>query len=487
MIRHFATAVAIALALLLLWAPLPFGSVTRPGALLVQGLSFALFALAAFTARRRDLRVVMAPVGALAAVALFGALQSLSWPRFLVAAVSPLHAALAAEGAFVPLSLAPEASLRTALLWAAAACALAAAAVAARRRDRRRWLGAAVVAAALFQVVYGAGRWLARATSIWSVPVPGDPSRLRGTFVNPDHLALYLEIALALVFAWGWWSFRRARYEPSSDHRLLLTVPPLAVWLTLFVGLAFTGSRGGLLAAVVAVVGQGALIAAAERRGRRGRLLPVGALAALAGLGVVALVGFQEGFGRLASTSAYEVTWNHRVQVYGATWELWQRSPLLGVGLGAFRDALPLNQPDGLRGSWWHAHSDWLELLATTGALGLLLLLLGLAALLAHLTRGWLADRRSEDRAAVLAALGAMVSLAIHEAVDFGLTMPASFLTLAALAGVAAVAAGTGEVQALDGTLVSAPAALPAPEPSRHQKSPPPRSGGGRRRRRARH
>lgn len=486
MIRHFATAIAAALALLLLWAPLPFGSVTRREALLVQSVSFALFALAAVTARRRDLRAVLAPAGALVAIALLGSLQSLSWPGFLLAAVAPLQASLSPERAFVPLSLAPEASLRTALLWAAAACALAAAAVAARRRDRRRWLGAAVVAAALFQVLYGSGRWLARATSIWQVPVPGDPSRLRGTFVNPDHLALYLEIALALVFAWGWWSVRRARYEISSDRRLLLIAPPVAVWLTLFVGLAFTGSRGGLMAAVVAVAGQGVLIAAAERPGRRRRLAPVGALAALAGLGVVALVGFQEGFGRLAATSAYEVTWNHRVQVYGATWNLWQRSPWLGVGLGAFRDALPLNQPDGLRGSWWHAHNDWLELLATTGLLGMLVLLLGLAVLLSHLARGWLSDRRSEDRATALAALGAMLSVAIHEAVDFGLTMPASFLTLAALAGVAAVASGTEEAEALDGTLVSAPAAVPAPEPSRHQKSLPPRAGEGRHPRHAR-
>lgn len=482
-IRHFGTGVAVVLALLLLWAPLPFGSVTRWGAAVVQAVAFAALAFAALTARARDLRAVAAPAAGLTAVAVLGALQSLPWPRAVAAALSPRHAGLMAAVAGpdgpVPLSLAPDASLRTALTWAAVAAVLVASAVASRRRDRRRWLGAAVLAAALFQVLYGAGPWIARSTEIWSVAVPGDPTRLRGTFVNPDHLALYLEIALAIAFAWGWWAVRRARLDLSAERRLLLAAPPVLVWLTLFVGLAFTGSRGGLAAAVFAAVAQGLLLAGAARR--RG-LAPVGALTALAGLGVVAAVGLQEGFGRLAATSVYEVTWNARRQVYAATWDLWQGFPWLGTGLGAFRDSLALTQPANLPGSWWHAHSDWLELLATAGLLGAAAFLLGLVPLAARLAKGWTADRRSEDRAAILAALGALVSLAIHESIDFGLTMPASAVTLAALVGAAAMACGTEGTSlsaGLNGTGAEAP-----PEPPALPK--PPRSPGGGRRRRKR-
>jgi len=482
-IRHFGTGVAVVLALLLLWAPLPFGSVTRWGAAVVQAVAFAALAFAALTARARDLRAVAAPAAGLAAVAVLGALQSLPWPRAVAGALSPRHAGLMAAVAGpeepVPLSLAPDASLRTALTWAAVAAVLVASAVASRRRDRRRWLGAAVLAAALFQVLYGAGPWIARSTEIWRVAVPGDPTRLRGTFVNPDHLALYLEIALAIAFAWGWWAVRRSRLDLSAERRLLLVAPPVLVWLTLFVGLAFTGSRGGLAAAVFAAVAQGLLLAGAARR--RG-LAPVGALTALAGLGVVAAVGLQEGFGRLAATSMYEVTWNARRQVYAATWDLWQGFPWLGTGLGAFRDSLALTQPANLPGSWWHAHSDWLELLATAGLLGAAAFLLGLVPLAARLARGWTADRRSEDRAAILAALGALVSLAIHESIDFGLTMPASAVTLAALMGAAAMACGT------EGTSLSAglngTAAGPSQAPPARPK--PPRSPGGGRRRRKR-
>ncbi len=485
MIRHFATLVAVALGVLLFCAPLPFGSVTRWGAAAVQTAAFSALALAAITARSRDVKTVAAPVLALCAVAVLGLLQSFGWPRMLVSLVSSGHAELrsigasgasgasgtggaSAAGSWVPLSLAPDVSAATALTWAAVAAVLVASTVAARRHSRRRWLAAAIVGAAVFQLAYGSGRWMSGSAEIWGTAVPGDPSRLRGTFVNPDHLAAYLEIALAITFAWGWWGFRRAsRPLTAIERRVLLTVPPVVVWLALFLGLAFTGSRGGLAAAVVAVVAQGLLLARAARR--RGPAA-VGVLAVLAGVGVVAAAGLQKGFGRLAETSVYEVTWNSRRQMYAATWELWHRFPLLGAGLGAFRDAISLTQPDDLPGTWWHAHSDWLELLATMGIVGAAIFLAGLTALVIRLARGWASNRRSEDRAAVLAALGALVSLAIHESIDFGLTMPAIAITLAALLGTAAVACGVEE--ALPEVNERQPAGGPSPEPEPRPRRP---------------
>src|SRR4029077_5179340 len=134
--------------------------------------------------------------------------------------------------------------------------------------------------ASAFQVFFGARGWSSQQTLLWGVEVPGTP-RLRGSFVNPDHLALYLEIGLAAAFAWGWWAARRARNEPSVERRVLWAAPPILLWLTLFAGLAFTGSPAGLVAAVAPVAVQGFFLATADRRPD---LALLGTAAAVAGV-----------------------------------------------------------------------------------------------------------------------------------------------------------------------------------------------------------
>jgi O-antigen ligase len=437
------------LALLLLAAPLPFGGVPPWAAAVLRGLAFAAFALAAILLRRpSSLRPALPPAAALLAVALLGLLQASPLPAGLAGALSPEHARLhrqameltgpTGESAAPRLTLAAAATRSAALGWAAAAAAFLAAAVAGRRRESRRWLAGAVLAGGLFQVFFGARDWFARSTTLWGVDLHASAVRLRGTFVNPNHLAVYLEMALPVAFAWGWWAARRAAEQTQIERRLLLLAPPVLLWLTLLAGLSFTGSRAGLLAAVAAVTVQGLLIA--RSRGRWWAA-PLGAAAALGGLGVVAWLGLRQGgLGRLLSTSVWDVSLGSRLQEYRAALELWARFPVTGVGLGAFRDAFPMVQPPEVWGALWHPHSDLLEVLVTAGLLGAAALAVGFWFLVRRLSLVLRDGGRSEDRAAALAALGVLVSLGLHAGLDFGLTMPANALTLAVLAGGAATA-----------------------------------------------
>ena len=445
MIRHSGRLLTALLMLLLAGAPLPFGGVTPWAEALIRGVCFAALAVAAAALESpAALRPSAAPAAALAAMALLGLLQAAPLPAGFVAALSPEHARLERQAAQLTaaaeparLTLAAAASRSAAVGWAAAAAIFLAAAVVGRRREQRRWLAGAMVAAGLFEVFFGAHDWFARAHTLWGVELPATAIRMRGTFVNPNHLAVYLEMVLPVVFAWGWWAARRAWAQPHVERRILMVAPPVMLWLTLFAGLSFTGSRGGLLAAVAAVTVQGVL--AARLRGRWW-LAPLGAVAALAGLAVVAAVGWREGLGRLLATSAADVSWGARLREYGAVLELWRRFPVTGCGLGTFRDAFPLVQTPDLQGTWWHPHSDLLEVLATAGIAGVLLLGAGLIALLRRLAVVLAQGFRSEDRAAALAAFGALVSLALHEAMDFGLTMPGNAVTLAVVLGAASAA-----------------------------------------------
>lgn len=444
MISHSERLLTGLLAVLLLWAPLPFGGVVPWAAASLQVLCFCALAVAAFAVDRPGaLRPAAAPAAALAAVALLGVVQALPLPEGLVRLVSPEHARLYEQAAELAgtsglprLSLAPSASRGAALAWGAAAAALLAAAAVGRHRRLRRWLAGALLASGLFQVTFGARNWFARSRTLWGVEVLSSSERLRGSFVNPNHLALYLGLALPVAFAWGWWAVRRARDEPRLERRILLVAPPCLAWLMLLVGLAFSGSRGGLLAALAAVTLQGALLP--DSRRRRWPALAGVATAAL-GLAVVAAVGLREGLGRLLSTSLREGA-EARLLEASRVLELWGRFPATGTGLGTFREAFPLVQPSSLGGTYWHPHSDVLEVLATTGLAGAAAVGLGIWFLVRRLAAVLRDGGRSEDRAAALAVLGALAAAGLHALVDFGLTLPGNSLTLAVLAGAAVTA-----------------------------------------------
>jgi O-antigen ligase len=443
MIRHSGLLLTVLLTALLVWAPLPFGGVTPWAVASLEVACFLVLALAAATAGVAGpaaLRPAVLPAAALAAVALFALAQSLPWPSALVSLLSPQHAELQRQAASLPgippvasaLSLAPAASRSAALLWAAAAAVLLAGTAAGRRRAHRRWLAAAVVAGGMFQVFFGAREQYRHALTLWGVEIPRSP-RLHGTFVNPNHLALYLEIGLAVTFAWGWWAARRTRDERQIERRILLLAVPVLVWLILLAGLALTGSRGGLLGVIAGVTAQSVLAAGVRRRWRRAFL---GLGTAAAGIALVtASLGLREGLGRFIDARAGDVSFGSRLTEYAAVVRLWRRFPWLGAGLGSFPDAFPLVQPAELQGTWWHAHSDVLELLATAGLLGVLLAVVAGAALFLRALAILRSHGRSEDRAAALAFLGVLGALAVHEMLDFGLTMPANALTVAVLAG----------------------------------------------------
>lgn len=410
---------ALALATLVVAAPLPYAGVT-PGAQF--GLELAA-----------------------AAVLIFSIVTPTARPVPAAGWIGPiLLATVCVIGAARPGLVSPEIAGRAALVWLAVAAVWMAAARTGGTRQARRVLAAGICLAGVVQVALAALTINQARPSLWGTEL-GDPaSRLRGTFVNPDHLAVFLGMALPVALAWGWWTWRHRREAPTIELRLLRLAPPVATWLVLFIGLAFTGSRAGLIAALTATLVQGALLAL---RRRRWRASASGLIAGAVGVGVVALIGLQQGLGRWLGTSAYELAWNDRLAVYRATLELWSREPIWGWGLGAFREVFPAVQPAGAVASatWWHAHNDWLELLATTGVIGAALVLAGLVVILTRLGRVLTDGARSEDAAAAVAAFGALTAVAIHSFFDFGLAMPANPIVLAVILGSAVAARAVGD------------------------------------------
>ena len=452
---------ALGLCALLLWAPLPAGSVTPAGQLVFRLLAWTLFLLA-LVARARPSRRSLLPAVALAGVAALGFVQSCPWPAAMAAVASPEHARLAAQAAelteaegppsFVPLALNGGTARSAALSWLAAAALLAAVLVAGRRATHRRWLLAALAAAALAQLGVGLARLeTSSAGSLASVLLRPE-GRLRGSFANPNHLSLLLEIAMAAVAAWAWVELRRRRRGLAGGG--LRPVLPLAVWLALLAGVVLTGSRAGLAAAVLGTVAQ---VAAVLVAGGRRRAAAGAALALVLGLGALALVGTRLGIRRYETLSVFETILRSRVLVTLPALELWQRFPVTGTGLGTFEDAFPMVASDELAPILWNrAHNNPLELLVTGGAVGLGLGLVALLAMLPTIWRGLRGAVALEDRAAAVAAAGALAAAGLHELFDFGLVIPANALALLVVLG-SAMAAGSASPEAVRANAGPAP------------------------------
>ena len=210
----------------------------------------------------------------------------------------------------------------------------------------------------------------------------GDPSgRLAGSYGDPNYLAAGVVPAIALAIA----MFVAAR---SALVRLGLVV---AVAI-LAAGLAATESRGGWIAAIVAIVGALALL--------RGRRLQVAlAVAVLVSLAGIVIANSPTAWERIANPGGGA----GRAELWTIAWRIAADHPVAGVGLNNFRVFSPryVRQPGSLEEVALvverplEVHNVYLELLAESGVIGLLAFL-GLVA--ASLGAALAAARRLDAR-----------------------------------------------------------------------------------------
>lgn len=265
-----------------------------------------------------------------------------------------------------------------------------------------------------------------------------------GPFVNRNHFAGFLVMGSGL--AGGMLIGRSVRRE-------LLAVYASAL-LVLSAGILLSASRGGLLAlgaellflaliALPMILTRGQ--ASRKPRPARGVVLLQGIGALLIGAGAIVgslfLVG-SEGLVRNLSQTAGEmdltVTGDERFSrrdIWQATTEMIGDHPWLGVGLGAFPYAYPRYDRSSGAQRVEQTHNDYLQILADAGLAGGLLLLLFVSLLFAGGFRAAGTHHRRR-RSIVLGALSGCFAIAVHSFVDFNLQITANaqlFLALAVL------------------------------------------------------
>jgi O-antigen ligase len=269
-----------------------------------------------------------------------------------------------------------------------------------------------------------------RNTVYWNYPSLG---AVFGPFINRNNFADYVNPCIGLGIGLLVSQERRGRSSASSEQggSLMRTLHnPLVLWICAALGLmvsavAFSRSRGGLLALVGAAVVCGVL-----GRLRLGRSFRLGSILLVAGI-VAALSAW---FGIGLVKERLDTLWSG--EAFDSRVPLWLRVlpsvrdfPIWGTGYGTFGYVESMRRPDAPSEEtpvWYdHAHNDYLEILVEGGALGLGLAVLAIAIIYRLGYRALGRNRGRPEAGLTLGALFAFTALVLHSFVEFGTHIPA--------------------------------------------------------------
>lgn len=324
-----------------------------------------------------------------------------------------------------PLSLDPEATVRSLVMLLPAAAIYLAARLGDGAR-RRALLRGVVLAAALGVIVALCQLALPHAEALRFYP-DGNYEQPIGVFTNRNHQATFLVMALPLVAAW---LLAQPLVRGGAVAGMALAVAGLAV----AIGVLLTASRSGAALLLPALAGTWLAWAMARRtpeagvaarpagwRGgcrRRGPAL-LAAAAVIAAAGLVFLLG-REGLGGVLERGdpAGDQRFDFWPHVAAAAMHFWP----IGSGLGTFLQGYEMHEPLEAVSPLYlnHAHNDFLEIFLEAGIPGLVLALAGaweLAALGWKAWRGAPVPFRDQCR---LASLACLLPIA-HSLVDYPL------------------------------------------------------------------
>ena len=328
--------------------------------------------------------------------------------------------------AWKPVSVSPPDTLRGLLFLAGMTCLYAAAFREFRAKRWRRRLGGTLVAVAFVMTIVALVQAAAGTTRIYGLFQPQWDWAVFGPYVNRNHFAGYLVMALPLALAFAAealerlreaWRRRRVGWLALGEAAGNAAIRRTAEAMVLMVGLLAARSRGGLMAFAVSA----ASFPLAFRRRRRLALLAI-VLVTLLGTAWVGVAGLVRDFEHRGLRSS-------RVQLWTDVLRLAPRFALLGAGLNSFGMLYPFHQTLW-RGEWYgEAHNEYLQALIDLGLPGALITLALVITLLGSALRA--APRSALDAG----LLGSVIASCSHALVDFNWQIPANAATFVALAG----------------------------------------------------
>ena len=314
--------------------------------------------------------------------------------------------------------------------------------VAVQQLDRHmvRRLAAVFVAMACLQAVIGVLQAGSSPGAAINFGNPYGGGAATGTYVNKNHFAGLLEMAMPMLLAL--WSIEMLpvvthrgeilREHPRNrDLRFAMRAMFSALMVMMLLALLLSRSRAGIGAGLFAF---GVAIVAMVWRSATLQVKIALGLVALGAVSLGAYVGLTPVLERFAPDT-FSLEYRGRVELAVATLQAALDFMPLGSGLGTFADVFRRYQDARIAGFIDHAHNDYAEAILELGVAGLAAIALLLAA---YVLRWRQVLRQRESRrlrfVQVAAGLG-MLAMIVHAAFDFNFHIPGNAVSFSLLAG----------------------------------------------------
>jgi len=450
------TIIFSALCALMIFLPLPFGSVEEWAIFVFEAMTLALFGLHiaghwSKAKRNREEkfktpRILKIFLAVFFAVTLF---QLTPFPPSILKILSPQTAAIYHNlglAGWRTLSLTPNLTVYELLKYI---CYFLFGLLVFRYVRSRREIEIFVwtmMAGAIFQSFYGLEEYFGGTHRIWGWKNIFNLDSAFGTFVNRNHFAGFLEMLLPLSIGYllakaNFLSLRKGLTFKEKilwfgQERLQKTIIYSIAPIIIGIGLAFSRSRTGVFLFLVSIFLMTIAISAAGKKNigpsaipqkRFGKIIRTVALVIIFAVLFIGINPIIERF------SPEIITGKSRLTIYKYTLDLINNFLLFGTGPGTYVFAYPKFEKVQTPGLADHAHNDYLELLAESGALGGgCLILLAFGALVVVFAR-W--TRRSDYfiKGIALGCFCGIATILLHSITDFNLRLPANAVYFTAL------------------------------------------------------
>jgi O-antigen ligase len=268
---------------------------------------------------------------------------------------------------------------------------------------------------------YAFYQFVANSQKVWNV-VNGYSHRGTGTYINPNHLAGFVEMILPVAAAYA----LAGRVKPVT--RILLGYASLVM----AAGIAVTLSRGGWVAASVS-----SLVLLGILTTQRAYRLPAGVFLVLVVAGCLVLIPKSHIFEKRAKV-VYDgrIDDDARFIIWAPAVKLWRENLWWGVGPGHFDERFRPVRPPSLQLQPERVHNDFLNTVVDWGIAGAALIGAGLSLLAIGVIRSWGHVRReynelggnkhSNKFAFLVGASCGLVAISVHSLVDFNMHIPAN-------------------------------------------------------------